>query len=131
MYISLLVCQKNYHISTREKKADRRSQASLYSHEPVNKRLKSGNSFVHTVTPLDTNHPVERLRAWTHHLRSVPQKFKSIPSEDLGPGSEASWLHWKCLNSLRTGMGRCKSNILNGNTPYVIVVSRHRLWTIC
>ena len=46
---------------------------SLYSHESVNKRLKSRNSFVLSVTPLDTNTPAE-LRAWTHHMRSVPQK---------------------------------------------------------
>ena len=57
----------------------------LISHDPVNKRLKSRNSFVHSVTPLDTNPPAEQLRAGTHHLRSVPQKLKSIPSEDLGP----------------------------------------------
>ena len=67
---------------------------SLYSHEPVNKRMKARNSFVHSVTPLDTTPPAERLRAWTHHLRSVPQKLKSIPSEDLDPGSEDPWLHW-------------------------------------
>ena len=83
---------------------------SLYSHEPVNKCLKSRNSFGHSVTPLNTNPPAERLRPRTHHLRSVPQKLKSIPSD--GPGSEAPWLHWKCLNRLRTGMGRCKSNML-------------------
>ena len=60
---------------------------SLYNHEPVNKRMKSRNSFVHSVTP------AERLRVWTNHLRYVPQKLKSIPSEDLCPGSEAPWLH--------------------------------------
>ena len=85
---------------------------SYYSHEPVNKRLKSRNSFVYSVTLLDTNPPADRLRAWTHHLRSVPQKLKSIPSEDMGPESEAPWLHWKCPNRLTTGMGRCKSNML-------------------
>ena len=85
---------------------------SLYSHEHVNKRLKSRNSFMQPVTPLDTNPPDERLRAWTHHLRSVPHKLKSIPYEGLGPGSEAQWLYWKCLNRLRTAMGRCKSNML-------------------
>ena len=80
-------CQKVYHIS---KKKKRRKQTEdprhcLYSHEPVNKHLKSRNSFLHPVTPLDTNSPAERLRALMHHLRSVPQKLKSIPSEDLGP----------------------------------------------
>ena len=84
---------------------------SLYSHKPVNKRLKSRNSFVHSVTPLDTHPPAERLKTLTHHLRSVPQKLKSIPSEDLGPGSEAPLLDWKCLNRRGTGMGRCKSNM--------------------
>ena len=84
---------------------------SLCSHEPVNKCLKSRNSFVpHSVTPLDTNPPSERLRAWTHHLRSVPHKLKSIPAEDLGPGSAAPWLHWICPNRLRTGMGRLYSS---------------------
>ena len=80
---------------------------SIYSHEPVNKRMKSRNSFVHSVTALDTNPPAERTRAWIHHLRSVPQKLKSTPSDELGPGSEGPWLHWKCLNRLRTGMDHC------------------------
>ena len=44
-------------------------------------------------------------------MRSVPQKLKSIPSEDLGLGFEAPWLHWICLNRLRIGMGRCKLNM--------------------
>ena len=97
----------------KRKKQTEDPRHSLYSHEPVNKRLKSRNSFVHSVTPLDTNPPAERLRAWTHHLRYVPQKLISIPSEDFGAGSEAPWLHWKCINRIRTGMGRCKSNMLN------------------
>ena len=65
-------------------------------HEPVNKRMKSRNS---SVTQHDINPPAKRLRAWTHLQRSVPQKLKSIPSEDLGQGSEAPWLHWKCINN--------------------------------
>ena len=79
---------------------------SIYKHEPVNNRMTSRNRT------LDTNHPAERLRAWTQNLRSVPQKLRSIPSEDLGLGSDAPWLHWKCLNRPRTGMVRCKSNML-------------------
>ena len=42
---------------------------SLYSHEPVNKRLKLRNSFVHSVTSLDTTPP------WTTTLLSVPHKL--------------------------------------------------------
>ena len=60
---------------------------SLYSHEPVNKRPKSRNKFVNYVTQLDKKTD-ERLRAWAHHLRSVLQKLKALPFEDLGPGSE-------------------------------------------
>ena len=71
---------------------------SQYSYEPVNKRLKSRNIIVHSVTPLDKNPPAEQLSAWAHHLRSVPQNLKSISSENLDPGSEAPWLHGKCLN---------------------------------
>ena len=93
---------------------------SLYSHEPVNKRLKVRNSFVHFFTPLNNKNSAERLRALTHHLRSVPQKLNSIPSKDLGPGSDAPWLHWKCLNRLRTGMGRCKVEHAKKEAPYYI-----------
>ena len=118
MYISLLAGIAPHGVrrattSRQERKKQTEDPThSLYSHKPVNKRLKSINSFMHSVTPLDTNPPAKRLRAWSHHLRSVPHKLKSIPSDDLSPGSEAPWLHWKCLNRLRTGMGRCKSNML-------------------
>ena len=82
-------------VTTSRPRQERRKQTedprhTLYSHEPVNKRLKSRNSLMHSVTPLDTNPHGERMRAWTNHLRSVPQKLISIPSEDLGPGSEAA-----------------------------------------
>ena len=46
---------------------------SIYSQEHVRKRMKSRNSFV---TPFDRNTQAERLIAWTHHLRSVPQELK-------------------------------------------------------
>ena len=117
MYISLLVIHHLVSEGATPPRQERRNQTedprhSLYSRELLSERLKSGNNFVHSVTPLYTNPPAERLRAWTHHLRSVSQKLKSIPSEDQGPGSEAPWLHGKCLNRLRTGMGSCKSNMI-------------------
>ena len=84
--------------------------------------LKSRNRLVHALTPLDTNPLAERLRAWIHHLLSVPQKLKSIPSADLGPGSEAPWVHWKCLNRLRTGMVRCELNMLKWKCSYADII---------
>ena len=65
MYISLLVLHQLVseglpHLYKNMQTEDPRH--SLYSHEPVNKRLKSRNSFVHSVTP---------------------QKLKSTPSEAL------------------------------------------------
>ena len=42
-------------------------------------------------------------------MRSIPQQLKSIPSEDLAPGSETPWLYWKCLNRISL-----MSNILKG-----------------
>ena len=43
-----------------------------------------------------------------YHRNSNPYHLKTW-TQDLQP---APWLHWKCLNILRTGMGRCKSNML-------------------
>ena len=85
---------------------------SLHSHETVNKRLKSRNNLVQSVTPIDKPPLAERLRACYHNQRSVQQKLITIPSVDLGPESAAPWLHWKCLNRLRTGMRGYKSNML-------------------
>ena len=72
---------------------------------------------MHSVTPLDTNPPAERLRVWTHHLRSVPQKLKSILSEELGPGSEVPWLHWK-LNMLKWKYSDADTIIVEADTDY-------------
>ena len=62
----------------------------------VIKCLKSRNSFVHSVTPLDTNPPAERLRAWTpppavcttetliHTIwRHVPRIWSSMVTLDM------------------------------------------------
>lgn len=84
---------------------------SLHNHQPATKRLKSRNSFLHSVVPLDGKPSAERITSWTHHLQSVPQKLSPTPTEDLANGSEAPRSEWRCLNRLRTGMGRCRSNM--------------------
>ena len=87
-------CQKGYHSCYQERtKQTDDPRHSLYSHEPVNKRLKSRNSFVH-------------LRACNHHQWSVPHIINAIvPSEYLDPGSKSPWLHLTCLNRLKNWIG--------------------------
>ena len=52
----------------------------LHGHNLPRKRLKSRNSFIH----------------------SLPQ----TPSECLASGASGTWTEWRCLNRLRTKMGR-------------------------
>ena len=33
------------------------------------------------------------------------------PQEELPPGADTKWTEWKCLNRLRTGMGRSKVSL--------------------
>ena len=38
-------------------------------------------------------------------------------TEQLPPGAEAPWAEWKCLNRLRTQVGRCKANLKRWGYP--------------
>ena len=95
---------------TRYKKADRRSQAF-----PIQSRACKETPEVNNRIVTLSHHMIKNSRTTEKmdpHLWSVPQKLKAISSKGLVPGYEAPWLHWKCLNRLRTGMGRYKSNML-------------------
>ena len=81
----------------------------LYHHEPVNKRLKSRHSFLHSTASLDGTAHSRRMTLWTNHLQSAPHKLSYRPSESLPPGSSEAWPTWSCLNRLRSGTGRCKA----------------------
>ena len=83
----------------------------LYGHSAPKKRLKSRNSFLHTTEEL-TNEPAsQRIEQWSTHLRAVPHRLLQVPTESLASGASSNWTEWRCLNRLRTKMGRCKHNL--------------------
>ena len=52
-----------------------------------------------------------RLEQWSQHLQSVSHRLPQTPSECLASGASGTWTEWRCLNRLRTKMGRCKHNL--------------------
>ena len=83
----------------------------LHGHNLPRKRLKSRNSFLHTTDELIRSPSTCRLEQWSQHLQSVPHRLPQTPSECLGSGASGTWTEWRCLNRLRTKMGRCKHNL--------------------
>ena len=48
-----------------------------------------------------------------HLIKKVhlyPHRVPQTPSECLASGASGTWTEWRCLNRLRTKMGRCKHN---------------------
>ena len=80
-----------------------------HGHNLPRKRLKS--SFMHTTDELMQSPSTRRLEQWSQHLRSVPHMLPQTPSECLASGASGTWTEWRCLNRLRTKMGRCKHNL--------------------
>ena len=83
----------------------------LSGHVPTTSRLKSRESFIHSVTPLETSANSERVRIWKQRLRQHPLTMAVPVTEVLPPGADSGWTEWKTLNRLRTGVGRCKVNL--------------------
>ena len=83
----------------------------LHGHNLPRKRLKSRNSFMHATDELIQSPSTRRLEQWSQHLQSVPHRLPHTPSECLASGASGTWTEWRCLNRLRTKMGRCKHNL--------------------
>ena len=83
----------------------------LFGHVPPTSRLKSRESFTHSVTPLEASANSERVRIWKQRLRQHPLTMAVPVTEVLPPGADSGWTEWKTLNRLRTGVGRCKVNL--------------------
>ena len=83
----------------------------LHGHNLPRKRLKSRNSFIHATDELIQSPSTRRLEQWSQHLQSVPHRLPQTPSECLASGASGTWTEWRCLNRLRTKMGRCKHNL--------------------
>ena len=84
----------------------------MFNQPPVQNRLKSRKSFLKCVNPLeaDTTSSEARLTMWEEINNSLPPSTTMgiVASEQLPPGADESWAKWKCLNRLRTGVGRVK-----------------------
>ena len=83
----------------------------LFHHRPAASRLKSRESFVRAVTPLDSSaSSSSRLRHWKDRLINVPASVKKRleVAESFPAGSEEDWLCWRVLDRRRTGVGRTK-----------------------
>ena len=74
-------------------------------------RLKSRESFINSVTPLEAPAGSERVNIWKERLSHHPSTMKVPVSEDLPSGANSGWTEWKTLNRLRSGVGRCKVNL--------------------
>ena len=66
---------------------------------------------MHATDELIQNPCTRRLEQWSQHLQSVPHRLPQTPSECLASGASGTWTEWRCLNRLRTKMGRCKHNL--------------------
>ena len=115
--------------------AVRRSVTAQREREKPRKRLKSRNSFMHATDELIQSPSTRRLEQWSQHLQSVPDMIPQTPRECLASGASGTWNEWRCLNRLRTKMGRCKHNLKSGSiqmriTPRVIVKKLIRRWSI-
>ena len=86
----------------------------LYNHSAERQRLKSRRSFLATVSALEDNIASTRIKLWNERLKKHQQDNHMFinPSESLPPGSKLPWITWRSLNRLRSGMGRCKRNML-------------------
>ncbi len=82
--------------------------SSPYEQDPARKRLKSRNSFLHSVEPLDGSARTRRLTLWSRHLQTTPHKLPFSPKDWQPPGSSEAWPTWSTRNRLRIGTGRCK-----------------------
>ena len=98
---------------------------TLNDHAPSAGRLKSRNSFMSTVTPLDSSPNFTRLPMWNNKLTDARATIKLWleAAEALPEGSDQPWLCWRSLTRLRTGIGHAKTTMRRrgyiGNTQSV------------
>ena len=85
----------------------------LHNYSTPNRRLKSRKSFMATTIPLQSTPENTRVQMWKDRLSTIPDvtKMEIQPTESLPPGANEMWMNWKCLNRLRTGVGRCKETM--------------------
>ena len=83
----------------------------LFGHIQAASRLKSRQSFLNSVQPDGSIHLRETL--WRDKLERQPTSMSNSvkAKEELPNGADSSWSEWRCLNRLRSGVGRCKVSL--------------------
>ncbi|KAJ8385114.1 hypothetical protein AAFF_G00192550 [Aldrovandia affinis] len=82
----------------------------LHGHVPAPSRLKSRKSFLTSTAPLETTPSEARPAMWKEKLNNHPHSpTMHIPAAESLPPGDNNWAKWKCLNRLRSGVGRSGS----------------------
>ena len=90
-------------------------------------KLKSRKSFLRTVPPLDkhTTHQLKTQNLWQNYTDNIPDQHKLQNfqvQESLPRGYKLQWNKWRCLNRLRSGVGKTKSLLLKwGYLPPALI----------
>ena len=95
--------RRNVTVQREREKQVNDNRHPLHGHNLPMKRLKSRNSFIHATDELIQSPSTRRL--------VLPHRLPQTPSECLASGASGTWTEWRCLNRLRTKMGRCKHNL--------------------
>ena len=80
---------------------------SMFNHKVTTPRLRSRKSFIKRTVPLHTKPDVRRVSLWK---QIVPEGF--TPKEELSSGSHLPYTTWRSLNRMRTGVPKCRSNLV-------------------
>ena len=90
-------------------------------------KLKSRKSCLRTVPPLDkhTTYQLKTQNLWQNYTDNIPDqhKLQNFPvQESLPQGYKLQWNKWRCLNRLRSGVGKTKSLLLKwGYLPPALI----------
>lgn len=81
---------------------------TLHQYEPQLRRLKSRKSFMASTQEIPTTPEARRIDLWK---QKVPISDFEL-QEKISKGENLPYPTWKTINRLRTGVGRCKLNML-------------------
>ncbi|KAI5739816.1 hypothetical protein M8J77_023748 [Diaphorina citri] len=81
----------------------------MFNQTPGNKRLRSRKSFLHTTNPLLCSPQERKEQLWKESLQpDPPPDLKENPAT----GFDLPFTTWRSLNRLRTGVSRCRENLV-------------------
>ena len=87
----------------------------LHGHIALQSRLRSRNSFLHMVEPIQSSKEELRTNTWLDEWNSDISQTSEwiergiISNKNLASGHDLGWTTWKTLNRLRVEQGRCQA----------------------